>query len=76
MGGSCLITADHGNADMMIMPTGEPCTTHTTNPVPFILTQEGANLRTDGILADLAPTVLKLLGVEQPKEMTGKALNQ
>ncbi|MGZ4106540.1 MAG: 2,3-bisphosphoglycerate-independent phosphoglycerate mutase, partial [Tumebacillaceae bacterium] len=76
MGGACLITADHGNADMMIMPDGQPCTTHTTNPVPFILTQEGANLRTDGILADLAPTVLKLLGVEQPKEMTGQPLHQ
>jgi len=71
-GGTCLITADHGNADMMIMPTGEPCTTHTTNPVPFIVTKEGVELREDGILADIAPTVLTLLELQQPTEMTGK----
>jgi len=72
VGGVCLITADHGNADMMIMPTGEPCTTHTTNPVPFIVTKEGVELREDGILADIAPTVLSLLELPQPKEMTGQ----
>ncbi|KEO82451.1 2,3-bisphosphoglycerate-independent phosphoglycerate mutase [Tumebacillus flagellatus] len=76
VGGVALITADHGNADMMIMPNGEPCTTHTTNPVPLILTQEGASLRDGGVLADLAPTILHLLQVQQPKEMTGKTLIQ
>ena len=73
-GGVCLITADHGNADMMIMPSGEPCTTHTTNPVPFIVTHKDAELRDGGVLADIAPTVLKLLQVEQPVEMTGKSI--
>jgi 2,3-bisphosphoglycerate-independent phosphoglycerate mutase len=76
VGGVALITADHGNADMMIMPTGEPCTTHTTNPVPFIITQQGVELRDGGVLADLAPTILELLGVQQPVEMTGKSLLQ
>jgi 2,3-bisphosphoglycerate-independent phosphoglycerate mutase len=73
-GGVCLITADHGNADMMILPSGEACTTHTTEPVPFIVTQEGLKLREGGILADIAPTVLKLLQLEQPVEMTGKSI--
>ncbi len=73
-GGVCLITADHGNADMMVLPSGEACTTHTTEPVPFIVTREGVKLREGGILADIAPTVLKLLRLEQPEEMTGKSL--
>jgi 2,3-bisphosphoglycerate-independent phosphoglycerate mutase len=74
MGGVALITADHGNADMMIMPSGEPCTTHTTNPVPLIVTNEGVDLRDGGVLADLAPTILKFLEVQQPTEMTGQPL--
>ncbi|TCP55828.1 phosphoglycerate mutase [Tumebacillus sp. BK434] len=73
-GGVCLITADHGNADMMILPSGEACTTHTTEPVPFIVTQAGISLREGGILADIAPTVLKLLQLAQPEEMTGQSI--
>jgi 2,3-bisphosphoglycerate-independent phosphoglycerate mutase len=77
-GGSMLITADHGNAEMMIDPvTGGPHTAHTTNPVPFILVTEAAKklgLRTDGSLRDIAPTVLDLLQLQQPKDMTGSSL--
>lgn len=75
-GGAVLICADHGNAEEMVDPvTGEPCTSHTTNPVPLVLCglDRPAELL-DGSLADLAPTVLELLGVEKPKEMTGKSL--
>ncbi|MBP2649571.1 MAG: 2,3-bisphosphoglycerate-independent phosphoglycerate mutase [Firmicutes bacterium] len=76
-GGITLITADHGNAEKMIDPeTGAPFTAHTVNNVPFILVSEeyrDSKLR-DGILADIAPTVLKVAGLEQPKEMTGKSL--
>lgn len=73
-GGSAIITADHGNADEVTTPAGQPMTAHTTNPVPVIITQNDAVLRTDGILADLAPTMLKMLGIPQPVEMTGKPL--
>jgi 2,3-bisphosphoglycerate-independent phosphoglycerate mutase len=73
-GGTAIITADHGNADEVITPEGQPMTAHTTNPVPVIVTKEGIELREDGILGDLAPTMLTLLGLEQPKEMTGKTL--
>jgi 2,3-bisphosphoglycerate-independent phosphoglycerate mutase len=73
-GGTAIITADHGNADEELTPEGQPMTAHTTNPVPFIVTKEGAQLREDGILGDIAPTMLTLLGLEQPKEMTGKTL--
>jgi 2,3-bisphosphoglycerate-independent phosphoglycerate mutase len=73
-GGDAIITADHGNSDIIITEEGTPHTAHTTNPVPVIVTREGAELREDGILADLAPTMLTLLDVEQPKEMTGKTL--
>ena len=74
-GGVCLVTADHGNAETMLEPDGiSPHTAHTTNPVPLILTAAGQDLRTDGELSDLAPTILALLGVEQPFEMSGKAL--
>ncbi|MBE3552269.1 MAG: 2,3-bisphosphoglycerate-independent phosphoglycerate mutase [Kyrpidia tusciae] len=74
-GGVALITADHGNADVMIDPeTGGPCTTHTTNPVPFIVTKPGVHLREGGVLADIAPTILDLLGLEKPKDMTGRGL--
>lgn len=72
-GGHAIITADHGNSDEVVTIEGQPMTAHTTNPVPVIVTKEGVTL-TDGILADLAPTMLKLLGVEQPTEMTGKPL--
>jgi len=73
-----LITADHGNAELMIDPaTGGPHTAHTTNPVPFILVSENAKqytLRPDGALQDIAPTVLAMLEVQEPKDMTGKDL--
>jgi 2,3-bisphosphoglycerate-independent phosphoglycerate mutase len=73
-GGVCLITADHGNAEQMFEADGvSPLTSHTTNPVPLILTAEGG-LAEDGELSDLAPTVLALLGFEQPPEMTGRDL--
>jgi len=79
-GGRALITADHGNADKMIdYETGEPFTAHTTNPVPFILvdpTQKHAALREGGKLADIAPTLLTMLGLPIPTEMTGTSLLQ
>ncbi|MCS7459219.1 2,3-bisphosphoglycerate-independent phosphoglycerate mutase [Paenibacillus doosanensis] len=75
-GGVALITADHGNADVVTNPDGSRNTAHTTNPVPFIVTSKHVTLRNDGILADIAPTMLKLLDVQQPEEMTGKALIQ
>ncbi|MGH9879975.1 MAG: 2,3-bisphosphoglycerate-independent phosphoglycerate mutase [Pyrinomonadaceae bacterium] len=78
--GITLITADHGNAEQMINPkTGEPHTAHTTNPVPFHLIDEaarGMQLREGGALEDVAPTLLKLLGIEQPAEMTGRDLRE
>jgi 2,3-bisphosphoglycerate-independent phosphoglycerate mutase len=74
LGGVCLVTADHGNAEQMIAADGGPHTAHTTNPVPLILTQHGAALRDGGELADLAPTALHLLGFEPPAEMAGKDL--
>ena len=77
MGGSALVTADHGNADKMLDTDGSPFTAHTTNPVPVILVSDkykGATLRKDGILADLAPTLLEVMGLPIPAEMTGKSL--
>ncbi len=77
MGGAMIVTADHGNCETMIDPvTGGPHTSHTTNPVPVVLVggPAGASLRDGGRLADLAPTVLSLMGLEQPLEMTGKSL--
>ncbi|MBQ5926617.1 MAG: 2,3-bisphosphoglycerate-independent phosphoglycerate mutase [Clostridia bacterium] len=76
MGGSALVTADHGNADQMIAENSGPFTQHTTNPVPVILvSNEYKNVQLqNGVLADLAPTLLDLMNVEQPKEMTGKSL--
>lgn len=73
-GGTAIITADHGNADEVITTEGAPMTAHTTNPVPVIVTKDGVTLREGGILADLAPTMLKLLGIDQPEEMTGTPL--
>jgi 2,3-bisphosphoglycerate-independent phosphoglycerate mutase len=73
-GGALLITADHGNADEMLEEDGSPDTAHSLNPVPVIVTVEGLSLRDGGILADVAPTILQLLGIEQPAEMTGKSL--
>lgn len=74
LGGVAVIIADHGNADEMLTPQGEPITSHSTNPVPFILTRKGVQLRPEGILADVAPTLLELLGLPQPPEMTGQSM--
>ena len=77
MGGAAIVTADHGNADKLLSDDGSPFTAHTTNPVPVIVVSEkykNAKLRTDGILADLAPTLLTLMGLPVPEEMTGKSL--
>jgi 2,3-bisphosphoglycerate-independent phosphoglycerate mutase len=74
-GGACLVTADHGNAEKLLEDDGvSPHTAHTTNPVPLVLTLPGAELRGGGELSDLAPTVLGLLGLEQPASMTGTSL--
>lgn len=74
MNGITLITADHGNADKMCDETGAPFTAHTTNPVPFSVIGYPCVLREDGKLADIAPTMLKILNLKQPKEMTGKSI--
>jgi 2,3-bisphosphoglycerate-independent phosphoglycerate mutase len=74
-GGACIVTADHGNADNMLEPDGSPNTAHSTNPVPFVITVEGVSLA-EGRLADVAPTALALLGIEQPAAMTGRSLIQ
>ncbi|HEX3910233.1 MAG TPA: 2,3-bisphosphoglycerate-independent phosphoglycerate mutase [Solirubrobacteraceae bacterium] len=74
-GGVCLVTADHGNADHMLEPDGSPNTAHSLNPVPLIVTMHGVRLDRDGgILADVAPTLLELLGIEQPSAMSGHTL--
>jgi 2,3-bisphosphoglycerate-independent phosphoglycerate mutase len=74
-GGVCIVTADHGNADHMLEPDGSPNTAHSLNPVPLIVTLDGARLVPEpGILADVAPTALALLGIAQPPEMTGRSL--
>jgi 2,3-bisphosphoglycerate-independent phosphoglycerate mutase len=73
-GGACLITADHGNADNMLEPDGSPNTAHSLNPVPVIVTTGGVRLRDGGILADVAPTILQMLGIDQPDEMSGQSL--
>jgi 2,3-bisphosphoglycerate-independent phosphoglycerate mutase len=74
IGGIMLITADHGNAEMLLDETNHPYTAHTTNPVPFIVTDKSVTLRDGGILGDIAPTILELLGEEIPDEMEGKSL--
>jgi 2,3-bisphosphoglycerate-independent phosphoglycerate mutase len=73
-GGICLVTADHGNAEQLLGPDGSPYTAHTTNPVPLIAVGYAGSLREGGRLADIAPTVLELLGVAQPREMDGRSL--
>ena len=74
MGGVMLLTADHGNADRMVDIDGSPFTAHTTNPVPFSVIGKDCNLREGGRLCDISPTILKLLELEQPKEMTGESI--
>ena len=79
-GASLIITADHGNADTMIDEEGHPITKHSTNPVPTVVIAppyDGSpemTLRDDGVLADLAPTLLELMGLEKPSEMSGESL--
>jgi 2,3-bisphosphoglycerate-independent phosphoglycerate mutase len=73
--GVCIVTADHGNADHMLEPDGSPNTAHSLNPVPLVVTVPGVRLRQqDGVLADVAPTVLDVLGIDQPPAMTGRTL--
>lgn len=74
MGGVSLITADHGNADKMFEEDGSPFTAHTTNPVPFCVVGYDCKLREGGKLADIAPTMLQIMGLEQPAEMDGKSM--
>ena len=75
VGGEMLITADHGNAEMMADPaTGQPHTAHTTGPVPLVYVGREAEIREGGRLCDIAPTVLGLMGLRQPEEMTGEPL--
>lgn len=73
-GGIALITADHGNADQMYEPDGSPFTAHTTNKVPFVVCGKDVKLREGGKLADIAPTMLDLMGLPQPAEMDGKSI--
>jgi 2,3-bisphosphoglycerate-independent phosphoglycerate mutase len=73
-GGAALVTADHGNAEQMLEPDGRPHTAHTTNPVPFVLTDTRVSIHEGGELADLAPTALGLLGLQPSLQMTGKNL--
>ncbi|MDT1939838.1 MULTISPECIES: 2,3-bisphosphoglycerate-independent phosphoglycerate mutase [Carnobacterium] len=75
-GGYAIIFADHGNSETMTTPEGKPHTAHTTVPVPVIVTKKGVTLREGGRLADVAPTMLDLLGVKKPAEMTGESLIQ
>ena len=79
--GTLIITADHGNADYMIDTSNKPCTSHSTNPVPFILinnqiNKTSINLRSRGCLADIAPTILDLLNIKMPHDMNGQSLIQ
>jgi 2,3-bisphosphoglycerate-independent phosphoglycerate mutase len=74
-GGALIVTADHGNCEQMLEPDSSPNTAHSTNPVPVIVTVGGISLREGGILADVAPTALDLLGIPQPEAMTGRSLH-
>jgi 2,3-bisphosphoglycerate-independent phosphoglycerate mutase len=73
-GGACIVTADHGNADNMLEPDGSPNTAHSLNPVPLVITVPGLALADGGVLADVAPTILRVLGMAQPEAMTGRSL--
>ena len=74
-GGKCIITADHGNADNAINPDGTPNTAHSLNPVPFIYVTANKQAKVEnGILADVAPSILHIMGLEQPSDMTGQNL--
>jgi 2,3-bisphosphoglycerate-independent phosphoglycerate mutase len=75
-GGTAFITADHGNCEQMIAPDGSPHTAHTLNPVPFIIAKKGLPQMTlkNGSLGDIAPTILTVLDLAQPREMTGTSL--
>ncbi len=72
--GVCIVTADHGNADHMLEEDGSPNTAHSMNPVPLVVTADVGELREGGVLADVAPTILELLGLEHPAKMTGESL--
>ena len=74
MGGVLFVTADHGNADKMLDENGEPFTAHTTNPVPFIVYNCDCEVREGGKLCDIAPTMLKVMGLDKPAEMTGESI--
>ena len=74
LGGAVIITADHGNADVMLAEDGSPFTAHSTNPVPFIVFNYPCKLRDGGVLADIAPTMLEMLGLPKPEAMTGESL--
>jgi len=73
-GGKAIITADHGNSEEVITLEGKPMTAHTTNPVPVIVTDKNVTLRAGGKLGDLAPTILDMMGIQKPKEMTGESI--
>jgi 2,3-bisphosphoglycerate-independent phosphoglycerate mutase len=73
-GGVCIVTADHGNCEQMLEPDGSPHTAHTLLPVPLVVTSSAVRLEREGVLADVAPTALELLGIEQPAAMTGHSL--
>ena len=72
--GVAIITADHGNCEYMIDEEGNVVTSHSTNPVPVFLFNKDVKLRTGGALCDLSPTILKIMGIEKPKLMTGESL--
>jgi 2,3-bisphosphoglycerate-independent phosphoglycerate mutase len=75
VGGEMIVTADHGNLEMMRDPeTGQPHTAHTVGPVPFVYVGRKATLRSGGALRDIAPTVLQLMGLPKPAAMTGESL--
>ncbi len=74
MGGVMLLTADHGNADCMVAEDGTPFSAHTTNPVPFVVIGKDCTLREGGKLCDISPTIIKILGLKQPEEMTGTSI--